>query len=73
MRENPFREEQNREKKYPLSGKKTVFIGAASKETLVRKKETYIYCQIGTKLLTSRSGGPLNTWQGKNRIRRGEC
>ncbi|MCQ1534195.1 hypothetical protein FTO70_00480 [Methanosarcina sp. KYL-1] len=25
-----------------------------------REKETYIYCQIGTKLLTSLSGDPLN-------------
>jgi hypothetical protein len=29
-------------------------------ELLLRKKETYIYCHIGTKLLTSLSGDPLN-------------
>jgi hypothetical protein len=27
------------------------------------KKETYIYCQIGTKLLTSLSGDPLNLYR----------
>lgn len=38
---------------------------------LLTKKETYIYCQIGTKLLTSLSGDPLNAhiWS-KIRIKR---
>ena len=28
-----------------------------------QKKETYIYCQIGTNLLTSPSGDPLNPYK----------
>ncbi|AKB23866.1 hypothetical protein MSMTP_0397 [Methanosarcina sp. MTP4] len=57
---NHFKRDNTEKKSIPFQGKKSIF-QAASKETLVRKKETYIYCQIGTKLLTSHSGGLLNT------------
>ncbi len=59
--EKPISRGTKQGRKVSPFGKKTVFSGTASKETLVRKKETYIYCQIGTKLLTSHSGGLLNT------------